>query len=676
MSTTSVASSGRERSYTWLVVLLLLAIAFAAVNFFMLNTKNAQDRQALGLTTQVQVLSQQTAKFALEAADGNIESFKELSSTRDTVAAAIDDLAHGDEDTGMPSYSDNRVTGASMDKLNAAWGSLDDDIGRILSSEDLVIDTAQDADTLNNELPELNSSMEQVNQILQDQNGTKAQVFISARQEVLADRMIRRIQQILQGGDDAQTAANGLQRDAQLYGQVLDGLINGNENVGIEAVSNSNAQDILADIQETWGGLSGSVDTLVNAAPTLQNVTEAGNEASLDSQTVLLRANDLTDKIGKLPTHRIFPNVWWGVIGAALAIIFALWLVVALVRDQRKRLVETSDLNQRNQDAIMRLLDEMGSLAEGDLTVKATVSEDITGAIADSVNFAVEALRSLVTTINETAVQVSAAAQETRATAMHLADAAKHQAQQIDNASAAIRNMAQSIDEVSQNSTESAEVAQRSVDIASHGAGVVRETIQGMDSIRGQIQETSKRIKRLGESSQEIGSIVELINDIAEQTNILALNAAIQAASAGEAGRGFAVVADEVQRLAERSANATKRIETLVQTIQTDTNEAVNSMEQTTSEVVQGAKLAEDAGTALGDIENVSNNLANLIENISSAASQQSSAATDISGTMNSIQEITSQTSQGASQTAESIGNLAELADDLRKSVADFKLPE
>jgi twitching motility protein PilJ len=307
--------------------------------------------------------------------------------------------------------------------------------------------------------------------------------------------------------------------------------------------------------------------------------------------------------------------------------------------------------------------------------VKATVTEDMTGAIADSINFAVEQLRTLVATINDTSVQVAASAQETQATAMHLADAAEHQAQEINSASGRISEIATSINQVSRNSADSAEVARRSVQIATNGAGVVRQTIAGMDSIRDQIQETSKRIKRLGESSQEIGSIVELINDISEQTNILALNAAIQAASAGEAGRGFAVVADEVQRLAERSSSATKRIESLVQTIQADTNEAVSSMEQTTSEVVAGARLAEDAGLALGEIEKVSNDLADLIQNISEAARQQSAAATNISATMNVIQEITTQTSAGASQTAESIGNLAQLAADLRRSVADFKLP-
>jgi len=357
-----------------------------------------------------------------------------------------------------------------------------------------------------------------------------------------------------------------------------------------------------------------------------------------------------------LPSGRQFlpGGNWLNIIFGAAAAIFLFFALASYQSAQRRQMQATTDLNQRNQEAILRLLDEMGSLAEGDLTVKATVTEDITGAIADSINFAVEALRSLVTTINETAVQVAAAAQETQATAMHLAEAAEHQAQQITSASAAINEIAVSIDEVSKNSAESADVAQRSVAIASKGAAVVRQTIQGMDSIRDQIQETSKRIKRLGESSQEIGSIVELINDIAEQTNILALNAAIQAASAGEAGRGFAVVADEVQRLAERASGATKRIETLVQTIQSDTNEAVSSMEQTTAEVVAGARLAEDAGLALGEIEKVSTDLADLIQNISEAARQQSAAATNISATMNVIQEITTQTSVGASQTAES----------------------
>jgi twitching motility protein PilJ len=347
-----------------------------------------------------------------------------------------------------------------------------------------------------------------------------------------------------------------------------------------------------------------------------------------------------------------------------------------LMGETRRRLVETAETNRRNQDAIMRLLDEIGDLASGDLTAQATVTEDITGAIADAINYTIDALRRLVSTINETTVQVSSAAQETQATAMHLAEASDHQAEQITAASAAINEMAISIEHVSNNAGESSQVATKSVDIAKKGSRAVQDTIFGMDSIREQIQETSKRIKRLGESSQLIGDMVELINDIADQTNILALNAAIQAAMAGESGRGFAVVADEVQRLAEKSTDATKQIEALVKTIQSDTNEAVASMEQSTAGVVTGAQLALRAGESLEEIENVSTHLADLTQSISDSAQQQATAASSISESMNVIQEVTTQTSAGTNETSASIGNLAELSNELRKSVSGFKLPE
>ena len=288
----------------------------------------------------------------------------------------------------------------------------------------------------------------------------------------------------------------------------------------------------------------------------------------------------------------------------------------------------------------MRLLDELSSLADGDLTVQATVTEDITGAIADSINYAIEALRELVTTINDSAIQLDGAAKQTQGAAAHMAKASSAQSRQISAASESMADMAASIEEVSGNSERCSDVARHSVDIAHKGGDAVRRTIDGMNAIRETIQETSKRIKRLGESSQEIGNIVELINDIAEQTNILALNASIQASMAGEAGRGFAVVADEVQRLAERAANATKQIEVLVRTIQTDTNEAVVSMERSTTDVVGGALLAENAGAALEEIEQVSNQIASLVQNISASARQQAVASGNISKNMQVVREI------------------------------------
>lgn len=344
--------------------------------------------------------------------------------------------------------------------------------------------------------------------------------------------------------------------------------------------------------------------------------------------------------------------------------------------NQQERARQFEEENQRNQTAILRLLDELADLAEGDLTVNATVSEDFTGAIADSINFAIDQMRTLVSAINTTADRVAQSSEQTQMTAVELAESSEHQAQEIAGVSAAINEMAVSIDQVSTNASESASVAQRSVAIAHNGAEVVQRTILGMNTIREQIQETSKRIKRLGESSQEIGDIVSLINDIADQTNILALNAAIQASMAGEAGRGFAVVADEVQRLAERSAAATRQIETLVKTIQADTNEAVASMETTTTEVVKGATLAKDAGEALEEVQSVSYTLADLIQNISNAAQQQAASAGHISSTMNVIQDITSQTSSGTMATARSVGRLSEMAVELQESVSGFRLSE
>ena len=678
MSVTTGAAGGKERTggaNTLLVVLLIVAIIVALVDFGFLTYNAGQDAKASALVTKIQVLSQQLSKVANDATGGNIDAFKSLEATRNAVDDLLNKLKKGDSNTGMLAYGNSGVAKEIAD-LDKAWAPLNTNVTKILDSKEQVLNTAATAADFNGKMPVLNSRMDEVVKILTEKNGSASQVMISSRQMLLADRMQRRVQSILQGGEEAQSAADGLQRDAQFYSAVLAGLISGNPDLNIRAMDNPNAKEILADINKQWSELvSDPVKKLLDSASALQDVKQAADQASIDSQTMLLKAEPVSKGISDLPGKRGVPSLLLGIIAAAAAIVLVVLLGFSQIRNQRQRYQVTAELNQRNQEAILRLLDEMGSLAEGDLTVKATVTEDITGAIADSVNFAVEALRSLVTTINETAVQVSAAAQETQATAMHLAEAAEHQAQQITSASAAINEIAVSIDEVSKNSAESADVAQRSVQIASKGAGIVRQTIQGMDSIRDQIQETSKRIKRLGESTQEIGSIVELINDIAEQTNILALNAAIQAASAGEAGRGFAVVADEVQRLAERASGATRRIETLVQTIQADTNEAVTSMEQTTAEVVAGARLAEDAGLALGEIEKVSNDLADLIQNISEAARQQSAAATNISATMNVIQEITTQTSVGASQTAESIGNLAQLAADLRRSVADFKLP-
>ena len=353
---------------------------------------------------------------------------------------------------------------------------------------------------------------------------------------------------------------------------------------------------------------------------------------------------------GMLPGVLNIPWIPIGLVGLALLLIIGLQVLHSKSAIFERTAREQAEQNERNQQAILRLLDEMGSLADGDLTVEATVTEDITGTIADSFNFAIEELRKLVATVNETALMVDTATKQTENTAAHLAKAADNQAREINAATESIVSMAASIEEVSGNAERSSDVARHSVEVAHKGGEAVRRTIDGMNAIRETIQETSKRIKRLGESSQEIGNIVELINDIAEQTNILALNASIQASMAGEAGRGFAVVADEVQRLAERSTNATKQIEVLVRTIQADTNEAVVSMERSTTDVVGGALLAENAGAALDEIEQVSNQIASLVQNISSSARQQAGSAADVTRRTTRLREIGDQTGKATTR--------------------------
>ena len=364
-----------------------------------------------------------------------------------------------------------------------------------------------------------------------------------------------------------------------------------------------------------------------------------------------------------------------GALALALLLLVGLYIMHRRTAAFEQTARKHAEQNERNQQAILRLLDEMGSLADGDLTVEATVTEDITGTIADSFNYAIEELRTLVATVNETALMVDTSTKQAENTASHLAEAANRQAREINAATSSMSLMVASIEEVSGNAERSSDVARHSVEVAHKGGEAVRRTIDGMNAIRETIQETSKRIKRLGESSQEIGNIVELINDIAEQTNILALNASIQASMAGEAGRGFAVVADEVQRLAERSTNATKQIEVLVRTIQSDTNEAVVSMERSTTDVVGGALLAENAGAALDEIEQVSNQIASLVQNISSSSRQQAGSAADVTKRTTRLREIGDETGAATSATAASIANLSELATELRKTVERFTLP-
>ncbi len=664
----TAAGKGRNLSTNFWIWMLLGSLVVFAGNTLYATTKASRLGGASTSASRLQLNSQRMANQSREAIDGKAQAFDDFKATRQEIDEDIKTL--------NDRFGDTAGVAGPIRSVSATWAPMGKDADKVQASQAAVLALAGHADSFTAKVPQLQAQLSEAVRGLASGGATSAQLFTALNEVVTSASMARRIAELRAGGQGAQVAADALSRDAATFERQLGQLREGGGDIA--KVTAAGALAPLNQAAAMWVGMKKDLDAIVGDSGKLIDAQKSAAALTTGSDKLLSDSEALFSaftSFGSLKDTSIIGGVWVSILSGVAALFSIVGLLWAMGRAQRVRYNTTKELNDRNQEAIMRLLDEMGSLAEGDLTVKATVTEDMTGAIADSINFAVEQLRTLVTTINDTSVQVASNAQETQATAMQLADAAEHQAQEINSATDRINEIATSINQVSRNSADSAEVARRSVQIATNGAGVVRQTIAGMDSIRDQIQETSKRIKRLGESSQEIGSIVELINDISEQTNILALNAAIQAASAGEAGRGFAVVADEVQRLAERSSNATKRIESLVQTIQADTNEAVSSMEQTTSEVVAGARLAEDAGTALGEIEKVSSDLSGLIEGISVAAQEQSSAASNITQAMNTIQAITAQTSQGASQTAESVGNLAQLASDLRRSVADFKLP-
>ena len=671
-STAKLFRRGRLQNYLMLsmIVVFLLVI----LNFWTVNRNNNHERRYISHTNEIQVLSQQVAKSASEAASGNLDALDELSRSKQLIQINIDSLTNGHPASALP-RSPVEAT-RSLDAVIEIWERVKRNSDNILSKNSLVLSLFDAANNFAGSISTLQADTDKAVTSLTQSGAPTQQVYVTGRQLVLADRMLRRVSVILKGGESAISATDNLSRDTAFFETVLNGLLNGDPVLGISQVRNASARNSLLRVKQQFDSSKPNIDAVLAASSDLSEVRSAADEILLDSKDLFDRARALVISYGRLSETRLFPSITIGLLGGGVFLALLVLFGWALLVDQRSVARDTRDVNLRNQDAILRLMDEMGSLAEGDLTVQATVTEDITGSIADSVNYAVESLRGLVTEINKTAQEVEASAQETRATTTQLAESSSHQAVQMRGASDTINNMSQSFDHMAKRSLESADVAKNSVEIANTGANKVQETIAGMDTIREQIQETSKRIKRLGESSQEIGDIVELINGIAEQTNILALNAAIQAASAGGAGRGFAVVADEVQRLAERAANATRQIETLVETIQQDTAEAVMSMESTTSEVVRGARLAEDAGDTLERIEKVSIDLSALIQGIATEAQSQSSVATEVTTMMTDIRDTSIQTAEGTTHTAEVVGHLADLVEKLRESVADFKLPE
>jgi twitching motility protein PilJ len=649
MSTRNETNSG-VNLLPVLLALIVLCLAGAAV--LTLLTRNAVPAEASA--EQLSLVVQRVPFEAQNALRGE--------------SGAFDSLAKSDAQLKVL-----RGAAAGAHAADAGWTKLSDAAATVGDARSAVV-TIRAANQESRELaPKLLSDMGDLASAVGVQKLEGMSRYLE-RFELTVQRIEQDLNGLSTGVGEAGPVAQRLADSLEFLSQVIRGLSGEDSGLGLSRVTGTDAEQRLKTVVQRNQQFADAVRKAIGAAEPL-------SKAQAAARMLPGLANSLAAGIADRPpahadsgtSYKPWIFILLGVAGVLLGALA--WVYRKSLNERRTSELRVRE-NERNQEAIMRLLDELSSLADGDLTVQATVTEDITGAIADSINYAIEALRELVTTINDSAIQLDGAARQTQAVAAHMAKASGAQSRQISSASESMADMASSIEEVSGNSERCSDVARHSVDIAHKGGDAVRRTIDGMNAIREIIQETSKRIKRLGESSQEIGNIVELINDIAEQTNILALNASIQASMAGEAGRGFAVVADEVQRLAERAANATKQIEVLVRTIQTDTNEAVVSMERSTTDVVGGALLAENAGAALEEIEQVSNQIASLVQNISASARQQAVASGNISKNMQVVREISTQTAEGSTATSTSIAKLAALSAQLRKSVAGFRLPD
>jgi twitching motility protein PilJ len=664
---------GIGRNIVPLIALAVLLLV-ATVGLFSYVAYVDHNRLQWRLTaSQIERFSPELVSDALRAVTGQEDAAAQLQVKINAFESLLSKLEKGDPETRMPPVKDDLR--AELEAVRFNWGKVRPPLESIIAAGPAYARIKAASEVIVREVPEIIALSDEVVQQMVRAGAAPTQTYLAQRQQFLILRMKTAASELLRGEENASVALEKFGRDAALFERVLEAMLSGRGDPEVQRVEDPGIREKLRQVAVKYGAMRESVDAVMQSGPTILEASKAFQAADELATGLIAAAGDLQRKATSEHDALFMVNIA-GYVAAAATLLVVILLGVILVRDARRREEISREQNDRNQQAILRLLDEMMNLAEGDLTRHATVTEDITGAIADSVNYTIDALRDLVATIQRTAEQVGRSAGVSQATSMRLSEASQEQALRIEQASEAVNRIAGKMSEVAERAVDSAAVAQSSVEVAHKGGEAVRQTIHGMERIREQIQDTSKRLKRLGESSQEIGDIVGLITDIADQTNILALNAAIQAAMAGEAGRGFAVVADEVQRLAERVGNATKQIETLVKTIQSDTQEAMLSMEQTTTNVVGGAQVAENAGRSLEEIETVSATLAQRIHAIAQAAREQLEEAARIRETMHTISEQTTNTAQDAQEAAQEIGKLNELASELRTSVAGFKLPD
>ena len=667
------------------VLSILLALSLIALAAMVYWTVSQTDRgaQQVGAIGQSLMQSQRLAKSVSQALIGSPEAFPELKESSTALASNVRGLQSGS--ATVPALGE--AYSAEVGKIVPLMERAEKNAATVLGEQKTLTEVGTALRSVSRQSSDLLEVAETISSLKLQQNAPPAEISAAGQLVMLTQRIGKSANEFLTMEGVSPEAVFLLGKDLNSFKEIGEGLLDGSQELRLAPTRDEQTRERLTALLKMYeetraqaGGILGNLQGLVSAR-------EAQTAIVAESEPLRKELEGLQDKLSSVSGLGL-TGLLLLLIPAALALLAALGLAYVQLRDSRQRQMlaeqqrhsaelqrqEAKRVNDANQAAILRLMNELQTVAEGDLTQEATVTEDITGAIADSVNYTVEELRSLVANVQSTATRVAQTTSKVETTSTELLATSTEQLREIRETGQSVLDMAARINDVSAQAQESASVARQSLQAAESGLTAVQNAIGGMNSIRDQIQETSKRIKRLGESSQEIGEITELIADITEQTNVLALNAAIQAASAGEAGRGFSVVAEEVQRLAERSGDATRQIAALVKAIQTDTQDAVAAMERSTQGVVEGARLSDNAGTALSEIDSVSRRLADLIEQISSAASKEADQANEVASNIQHIFAVTEQTGESTRSTANQVRDLARMADELRQSVARFKI--
>jgi len=656
------------------IALLVASLGIAAACAYLNDRQASQQALYLSTATEMQMLSQRLANSAQQAVQGIAGAYPQLRSADREFAANLELLAKGGTKLGVTVPASPDELQAAVRALDKQWAPVHANVGLILAQEKNLLSLRQHEETISRTAPQLSlRSLELVTSAIDERERHGALIFARQLHVDVANFDFANAVKLLATDVPNPEVALQLGRNTRQYLATLNALIGDAKADGVTPLASETVRKRALELRKAFSPFAASVQAVIGDMQSLARAKQASREVFGASEGLLAASAALGAGYQSAGFVQRY-YAWGAVLGAALALACLLFLGRTYIAGSRRRAMESERENRINQKAIQRLLDEISNLATGDLTVRAQVTEHMTGAIADSINYTVEELRRLVKGITDASQQVTTATQQAQTVSGRLLEAAQKQAAEIQGAGQSVGEMAQSMTAVSRKAGDSAKVAEASLHAAGKGTQAVQNAIRGMNEIRVQMQETSKRIKRLGESSQEIGEIVQLISDITEQTNVLALNAAIQAASAGEAGRGFTVVAEEVQRLAERSAEATKHISAIVKSIQRDTQDAVEAMERSTQGVVQGTKTADEAGQALHEIEGISTQLAELIGYISQSTEQQAASATKVATSMKVILGITQLTTDGTKQTAAAAGRLTALADGLKSSVAGFKL--